>query len=55
MESSSAVGKNRYRHLISVEWELKIQKLAVLSAFRVYDSIFKKNIKPKIGYRWGRK
>lgn len=55
MESSSAVGKKGYRHLISVEWESKMQKLAVLSTFRVYDSIFKKNIKPEIGYRWGRK
>lgn len=48
LEPSSAVGKKGRRHLISIEWVLKMQKSAVLSTFRVYDSVVKKNIKPEI-------
>lgn len=48
LESSSAGGSKGCGHPISVEWELKMQKLAILSTFRVYDSLFKENIKPEI-------
>ena len=40
--------KKGIKHPINVMWELKVQKLATLSAFRVCDSIFKKNIKREI-------
>lgn len=52
--SSSAMGKKGCRHRISVMWELKMQMLAALSTFRVYDSLFKEYIKPEI-VSWGGK
>lgn len=48
MESSLAVDKKRCRHLIHAVWELNMQKLAVLSTCRIYNSVFKKTIKRKI-------